>query len=134
MTIHLPPLRERMEELPTISSLYLGNLNVELARQIIGFEPEAMALLETYDWPCNYTQFKRVINELAVITSTPYISARDVRSLLEKERASSSTGSGQAEDEGGSLRTRLERSVFRTESRAMRVRKSFPKCFGLSPA
>lgn len=42
MTIHLPPLRERMEELPTISSLYLGNLNVELARQIIGFEPEAM--------------------------------------------------------------------------------------------
>ena len=96
--IHLPPLRERMEELPTISSLYLGNLNVELARQIIGFEPEAMALLETYDWPCNYTQFKRVINELAVITSTPYISARDVRSLLEKERASSSTGSGQAEE------------------------------------
>ena len=98
MTIHLPPLRERMEELPPISSLYLGNLNVELARQIIGFEPEAMALLETYDWPCNYTQFKRVINELAVITSTPYISARDVRSLLEKERASSSTGSGQAEE------------------------------------
>ena len=75
MTIHLPPLRERMEELPTISSLYLGNLNVELARQIIGFEPEAMALLEAYDWPYNYTQFKRVINELAVITCAPFVTA-----------------------------------------------------------
>lgn len=95
MTIHLPPLRERAEELPTISSLYLGNLNVELARQIIGFESEAMALLEAYDWPYNYTQFKRVVNELAVITSTPYISARDVRNLLEKEKASSSAGSSQ---------------------------------------
>ena len=41
---------------------------------------------------------RRVADELAVITSTPYISARDVRSLLEKERASSSTGSGQAEE------------------------------------
>ena len=53
-------------------------------------------MLETYDWPYNYTQFKRVINELAVITSTPYISARDVRNFLEKEKASSSTGSSQA--------------------------------------
>lgn len=89
MTIHLPPLRERAEELPTISSLYLGNLNVELARQIIGFEPEAMALLQAYDWPCNHTQFKRVVNELAVITSAPYISVSDVRALLEKEKAAS---------------------------------------------
>lgn len=90
MTIHLPPLRERAGELPTISSLYLGNLNVELARQIIGFEPEAMTLLQSYDWPCNHTQFKRVVSELAVITSAPYISVSDVRTLLDKERASSS--------------------------------------------
>lgn len=92
MTVHLPPLRERADDLPTISSLYLGNLNVELARQIIGFESEAMALLQAYEWPYNHTQFKRVVNELAVITSTPYISAGDVRSILEKESASSSQG------------------------------------------
>ena len=90
MTIHLPPLRERADDLPTISSLYLGNLNVELARQIIGFEAEAMALLQSYDWPYNHTQFKRVVNELAVITSTPYISVSDVKAILEKESAASS--------------------------------------------
>lgn len=110
MTIHLPPLRERINELPTISSLYLGNLNVELARQIIGFEPEAMALLEAYDWPYNYTQFKRVINELAVITSTPYISVQNVSALLEKERASSSAENGQVNE----TRRHAELDVNRT--------------------
>ena len=58
-----------------------------MANQIIGFEPEAMSLLQHYDWPYNYTQFKRILNELALITTTPYIRAVHVAELLEKESA-----------------------------------------------
>lgn len=86
VTLHLSPLRERAEEIPTLSSLYLNTLNVSMANQIIGFEPEAMELLQEYDWPYNYTQFKRIINELAMVTTTPYISAAHVSALLEKEQ------------------------------------------------
>ena len=46
-----------------------------------------MELLKQYDWPYNYTQFKRVLNELALITTTPYIQANHVATLLEKERS-----------------------------------------------
>ena len=87
ITVHLSPLRDLINEIPTLSSLYLNTINFSMTNQIIGFEPEAMELLKQYDWPYNYTQFKRVLNELALITTTPYIQANHVATLLEKERS-----------------------------------------------
>ena len=42
--------------------------------------------MQNYSWPYNYTQLGRILSELALITTTPYIQADDVRSLLEKEQ------------------------------------------------
>jgi len=86
LTICLAPLRERSMEIPSLSSIYLGSLNMELGKQLIGFEPKAMELLQQYDWPQNYTQFKRLLNELATLTTTPYIISLSVMNLLDKER------------------------------------------------
>ncbi len=86
LTICLAPLRERAMEIPSLSSIYLGSLNVELGRQLIGFEPRAMEMLQQYEWPQNYTQFKRLLNELATLTITPYITGNSVMELLDKER------------------------------------------------
>jgi hypothetical protein len=88
LTICLPPLRERIHELPTLSSIYLSTLNVTLGKQLTGFEPKAMEMLMHYDWPQNYTQFKRLTKELAVLTVTPYITSNSVAILLDKERSS----------------------------------------------
>lgn len=88
LSICLPPLRERIHELPTLSSIYLSNLNVILGKQLIGFESKAMEMLMHYDWPQNYTQFKRILRELAVLTVTPYITSNSVATLLDKERSS----------------------------------------------
>lgn len=89
VTLHLPPLRERTGDLPTLSSLYINTLNISMSNQIIGMEPEAMVLLQEYDWPDNYTQFKRILNELALMTTTPYIQAGHVAMLLKNERTKS---------------------------------------------
>ena len=86
LTLYMPPLREMTQEIPTLSSLYLSTLNVNLATQIIGFEPDALPPMLDYDWPYNYTQFKRVLSELAIMTKTPYISLATVNGLLDKER------------------------------------------------
>lgn len=85
LTICLAPLRERVMEIPSLSSIYLGSLNVELGKQLIGFEPRALELLQQYHWPQNYTQFKRLLSELAVLTTTPYITSDSVSNLLDKE-------------------------------------------------
>lgn len=96
LTVYLPPLRERVSEIPALCSLYLNTINFSMANQIIGLEPEAITLLQTYNWPYNYTQFKRILNELALVTTTPYIQAEHVAALLEKEEAPAVPASAQA--------------------------------------
>lgn len=44
-----------------------------MPRQILGADPEALSLLQRYNWPHNYTQFRRVIEELAVMGTSQII-------------------------------------------------------------
>ncbi len=90
LTIHLPPLRERKEEIPVLANLSLSSLNISLAKEILGLETGAMELLAAYDWPCNYTQFKRILSELTAVTTTPYILETTVARCLEQERSTES--------------------------------------------
>lgn len=85
-TIFLPPLRELTDDIPSSSSLYLNNMNVDLPKQIVGFEPEALSLLCDYHWPDNFMQLKRVLTDLVLLTSTQYIQADTVQQVLEKEK------------------------------------------------
>ncbi len=84
--LHLPPLREHTGEIPALAGLYLNMLNTSMENQVIGLEPEALTLLQEYDWPYNYTQFKRILNELALAADSPYIQAESVRMLLREEK------------------------------------------------
>lgn len=86
LMLHLPPLRARVDELPSLASLYLSTLNMELGKQIIGFDPQAIALLLQYDWPNNYTQFKQVLQELATLTDAAYIRRSTVMNTLAQQR------------------------------------------------
>ena len=86
LTLHLPTLRSRRDEIPALSSVYLSSLNAELGKQISGFEPGALEMLLRYDWPGNYTQFKHVLHELTILTAGPYIAGNDVADLMARER------------------------------------------------
>ena len=83
--VELPPLRTHSEDIPHLTSLYISMLNMRNLREIAGVEPEALALLERYPWPANYDQFKRVLQELALLTDTPYITPATVQKVLQRE-------------------------------------------------
>lgn len=87
LVLNLPSLRTRSDEIPSLASLYLGNLNLELGKQISGFEPKAIEMLRQYDWPNNYTQFKHILQTLAAMTSSAYIRSNSVAELLSRERS-----------------------------------------------
>lgn len=87
LMLSLPALRARSDEIPSLASLYLGSLNQELGKQIIGFTPHAIELLMRYSWPNNYTQFKQVLLELATLASSSYIRGSSVAELLDSQRA-----------------------------------------------
>lgn len=85
LTLKLPPLRERIQNLPSIATLYIHRMNVSTGKQIIGFEAEAMELMTTFSWPNNLDQLQHIIRELVIITKTPYITYDNVKEALEKE-------------------------------------------------
>ena len=82
----LEPLREHAKDIPMAISLYLNRVNEEIGKELIGCEPEAMDLLQNYFWPYNYRQLKRVVRELSLMTTTPYIKSEEVIKVLGKER------------------------------------------------
>lgn len=86
LSLYLPPLRQMAERIPALVNLSLSHLNVDLSRQIVGADPEAITLLQNFQWPHNYTQFRRVIGELAVTATGSLITAENVRQALRKER------------------------------------------------
>ncbi len=87
LTLNLPPLRSRSDEIPSLASLYLSSLNLELGKQISGFEPHAIEQLRQYEWPNNYTQFMHVLRTLATLTTSNYIRSSVVAEIIAKERA-----------------------------------------------
>lgn len=85
--LKLPPLRDRKDELSSLAGMFLKGFGQELGKQISGIDPHAMHYLRQYDWPGNYTQFKRLLWELAMQTDSSYIQAGAVAEILARERA-----------------------------------------------
>lgn len=85
-TVYMPPLRELTDDIQGSSNLYLNAMNVEMSKQIVGFTPDALALLMSYQWPDNFMQLKRVLAELVMLTSTAYIQRDTVFEVIEKEK------------------------------------------------
>ncbi len=85
LTLRIPPLREHKEDIPNLTSLYISVLNMRFAKEIVGLEPDAMKLLQEYNWPFNYDQFKRILDELVTSAASSYITASAVSTLLCRE-------------------------------------------------
>ena len=85
--ISIKPLREQKEDLVSSASLYIDSLNQTLGKQVVGLEDGAAALLEVYDYPCNRTQFKRILKKAVLHTESAYISENTIRQILEQETA-----------------------------------------------
>jgi transcriptional regulator with PAS, ATPase and Fis domain len=71
--IHLPPLRERKEDIPLLLEHYLRESNRRSARQVEGFNAEALTKLMTYDWPGNVRELKNLLEVVFLIPPPRYI-------------------------------------------------------------
>ncbi|MFO0875783.1 MAG: sigma-54 dependent transcriptional regulator [Gemmataceae bacterium] len=65
--VHLPPLRDRREDVPLLATRFLHRLAVKYQKPATGFSPEAMTLLERYDWPGNVRQLENLIERLVIL-------------------------------------------------------------------
>jgi len=68
LRIHMPPLRQRLEDLPFLVVHFLDLLNQKYHRHIRRLTPDAMALLTDYDWPGNIRELRNVLERVYVET------------------------------------------------------------------
>ena len=61
ISLHIPPLRERREDIPELCQALLRKINRELHFGLEGISPEAMNLLSEYDWPGNVRELENVL-------------------------------------------------------------------------
>jgi two-component system response regulator HydG len=88
--IHVPPLRERREDIPLLARHFLAKLAEEKKISMPGFTPEALHALEQYDYPGNVRELRNVIeNVLLVATPGERIDVGDLAAAFTKARADS---------------------------------------------
>lgn len=83
VTLQLPNLTERKEDIPAIVTMMLSHLNAEFGKNIIGFEdPAALEMLKNFKWQHNIDQLKMVVRQLAIMTDTAGISLQNTQEAL----------------------------------------------------
>lgn len=71
-TINLPPLRERIEDIPFLAEYFLQRARAKVNKRVESISPEALALLRSYSWPGNLRELENII-ERAVVLSTSQV-------------------------------------------------------------
>ncbi|HLX63749.1 MAG TPA: sigma-54 dependent transcriptional regulator [Planctomycetota bacterium] len=71
VTIHLPPLRQRREDIAELAHYFLFRFNRQFETFVQSIDPDALALLERYDWPGNVRQLQSVIREAQIVSAGP---------------------------------------------------------------
>lgn len=71
--IHIPPLRERREDIPVLAAFYLDKYSRAFSRGFQEISPEAGRLLSEHDWPGNIRELKNVIEKICIIHQGPVL-------------------------------------------------------------
>ncbi len=73
VTVNLPPLRDRKEDIPELAKYFLGKFNKELRKNIVDINPEAMERLTGYYWPGNIRELENAIKRACLLCKGSYI-------------------------------------------------------------
>ncbi|MCC6544673.1 MAG: sigma-54-dependent Fis family transcriptional regulator [Nitrospirae bacterium] len=78
VTITLPPLRERREDIPLLAGYFLKKYTAEAGKDVSGFSPQAMDLLCRYSWSGNVRELQHTIERAVVLTTNTVILPDDL--------------------------------------------------------
>ncbi|HEX8927232.1 MAG TPA: sigma-54 dependent transcriptional regulator, partial [Terriglobales bacterium] len=150
--LHLPPLRDRVEDIPLLVNHFAGQVCSQNGWKEATFTPESIALLQQYRWPGNVRELRNVVERLLLLAQKNLVDEEAVRLALPALQSASasatlspsaqtvSTGSGPlaervAEFERGVIRAELARHNHHitNTARALGLERShlYKKCQSL---
>jgi DNA-binding NtrC family response regulator len=84
LPVHLPPLRERIIDIPVLAEHFIEELNETQGTSITGISPEARTLLKRYPWPGNVRELQNIIQRICILKQTGQILHTDLPESLSK--------------------------------------------------
>jgi sigma-54 specific flagellar transcriptional regulator A len=100
LRIHLPPLRQRVEDIPLLVEHFLALFQKKYRRKVHRLTNEAMTLLQAYLWPGNVRELRNVLERVFVETHADVIGARAFREWVSERQDFSPGDWGPATGEG----------------------------------
>ncbi len=82
VTIHLPPLRERREDIPVLAQAFLEEFTHERGKPIEGFADAVLEAFDTYAWPGNVRELRNVIERAVLFCNSPRITLEELPATL----------------------------------------------------
>jgi two-component system, NtrC family, response regulator AtoC len=76
--IRMPPLRERIDDLPDLARFFLRRYNVKFRKNIQGIADSTMKVLQSYWWPGNIRELENLIERLVAVTDKDWITDEDL--------------------------------------------------------
>jgi two-component system nitrogen regulation response regulator GlnG len=92
VTLQMPALRDRREDIPELAHYFLFRYNRQLGTSVQSISAEAMELLERYDWPGNVRELQSVIREALVASAGPTILPEFLPAELHKDGSAETDG------------------------------------------
>ena len=89
VSIRVPPLRERREDIPVIARHLLARLAQSMGKTQCHFDEAAMDVLLSYSWPGNGRELRNVVERMVMLTTDDIIRAQDIRNMLPQSEAES---------------------------------------------
>jgi len=82
VTITIPTLRERKEDIPLLSRFFLDRLNRKIGKNIRGITMDVKRILMSYDWPGNIRELENILERAVLVTTVNFIRSQDLPSYL----------------------------------------------------
>jgi two-component system, NtrC family, response regulator PilR len=101
--IHLPPLRERREDIPLLVRSFLDRYTKSMGKKIDGIDPEAMRRLEVYDWPGNVRELENTIERAVALEGSGRVTAEGLPARIRdhfQETVAKQSGNGNGHANG----------------------------------
>ncbi len=93
VSIHVPPLRERRQDIPALARHFLACYAQSNGKPIASISEGAMALLEAYDWPGNVRELENTIEQVLILSNRPALAVEDLPAAIRDPEAARSTRS-----------------------------------------
>jgi two-component system response regulator HydG len=130
--IHLPPLRERPDDLIDLANHFLREVSAEMRHPIRGFTEAALAKIRSHDWPGNVRELHNTLERAVLMAEGPRIDAEDLLILGGRSAEGSRSWRYELPAEGISLRDVERELVIEALERTGYVQKDAAKLIGVS--